>query len=190
METRRASGVDRRSVAGVLAAAASTLFSGSKAAAASGPDQIQAFSAVLDRYVAAVNAHDTSAFPEIFTEAYIQHSGRSPSGLQAQIANFKRVFENWPDFQVRVEDRIVGGEKLVARMTFSATHTRSIQGFAPTGKRVVWGSIDIWKMESSRSTGISSMLRPCKNSFGANNGGEAWKARCSRVISISSSWRH
>jgi len=31
--------------------------------------------AILDRYVAAVNAHDTSSFPEIFTESYIQHLG-------------------------------------------------------------------------------------------------------------------
>ena len=35
--------------------------------------------ALLDRYVAAVNAHDTSVFAEIFTQSYIQHSGRSPS---------------------------------------------------------------------------------------------------------------
>jgi hypothetical protein len=27
--------------------------------------------AILDKYVAAVNAHDTSSFPELFTESYI-----------------------------------------------------------------------------------------------------------------------
>src|SRR5262249_18609298 len=48
--------------------------------------------ALLDKYVAAVNAHDTTSFPEIHTESYIQHSGRSPSGLAAQIENFRRIF--------------------------------------------------------------------------------------------------
>ena len=35
-------------------------------------------SALLDRYVAAINAHDTGSFPEIHTESYIQNSGRGP----------------------------------------------------------------------------------------------------------------
>ena len=51
-------------------------------AAESGANPV--FDALLDRYLAAVNAHDTSKFPELFSESYIQHSGRSPSGLQAQ----------------------------------------------------------------------------------------------------------
>src|SRR3954469_18988563 len=49
-------------------------------------------SALLDRYVAAVNAHDTSTFGDIHAENYIQHSGRSPSGLAAQIENFRTIF--------------------------------------------------------------------------------------------------
>ena len=109
-----------------------------------------AFDALLDRYLAAVNAHDTSKFPEIISEGYIQHSGRSPSGLQAQIANFQRIFENWPDFQSRIEDRIFGGDRIVARATLSATHTKTVQGFAPTGKRVTWATIDIWRVENGK----------------------------------------
>src|SRR5262244_1605551 len=58
--------------------------------------------ALLDKYVAAVNAHDTSSFPELFTESYIQHSGRSPSGLAAQIENFRAIFGRMPDVQARV----------------------------------------------------------------------------------------
>src|SRR5262245_24371485 len=75
---------------------------------------------LLDRYVAAVNAHDTAPFPELFTETYIQHSGRSPSGLAAQIENFRRILISMPDLQLRVEDRIVAGDKVVARNTYSA----------------------------------------------------------------------
>ena len=106
-----------------------------------------AFDALLDRYVAAVNAHDTGKFPELITESYIQHSGRSPSGLQAQIANYQRIFENWPDFQTRIEDRIFGGDRIVARATLSATHTRTVLGLAPTGRRGAWATIDIWRVE-------------------------------------------
>jgi len=109
-----------------------------------------AHAALLERYVATVNAHDTSSFGEIHTEAYIQHSGRSPSGLAAQIENFRGIFARMPDIQLRVEDRIVAGDKVVARNTFSATHTQPIQGIAPTGRRFSFRTIDIWRVENGK----------------------------------------
>src|SRR5262245_9984532 len=94
-------------------------------------------SALLEKYVAAVNAHDTSSFPEIHTESYIQHSGRSPNGLAAQIENFRGIFSRMPDVQTQVEDRVIAGNKVVARMAFSATHTQPLQGIAPTDRKSV-----------------------------------------------------
>ena len=106
--------------------------------------------AVLDRYVAAMNAHDTSRFPEIFTETYIQHSGRSPSGLVAQIELFKQIFAATPDVQMQVDDRIISADKVVARTTRSATHTNTFRGFPPTGKRFSYRTIDIWRVENGK----------------------------------------
>src|SRR6516164_1950530 len=77
-------------------------------------------SALLDKYVAAVNAHDTSSFPTLFTESYIQHSGRSPSGLAAQIENFRKIFAATPDHRMQVDDCIIAGDKVVARTTHAA----------------------------------------------------------------------
>lgn len=115
------------------------------------PEDIEAIgSALLDKYVAAVNAHDTSTFADIHTESYIQHSGRSPNGLAAQIENFRAIFSRMPDVQARVEDRIIAGDKVVARMTFSATHTQPLQGIAPTGRRFNLRTIDIWRVENGK----------------------------------------
>lgn len=112
------------------------------------PEQIA--SALLDKYVAAVNAHDTGNFGEIHAENYIQHSGRSPNGLAAQIENFRVIFARMPDVQVTVEDRIIQGDKIVARMTFTATHTQPLQGIAPTGRRFTLRTIDIWRVENGK----------------------------------------
>ena len=106
--------------------------------------------ALLERYVAAVNAHDAGPFPELFTEAYIQHSGRSPSGLAAQVENFKRIYTSMPDVKMKVEDCIVSGNKVVARTTYSATHTQTIRGVAPTGKAFSFRTIDIWRVENGK----------------------------------------
>lgn len=105
---------------------------------------------LLDRYVAAVNAHDTAPFPELFTETYIQHSGRSPSGLAAQMENFRRILTSMPDLRLRVEDRIIAGDKVVARNTYSATHTQTIRDIPPTGKAFTFRTIDIWRIENGK----------------------------------------
>src|SRR6516165_4107673 len=82
---------------------------------ACGTEAVAVGSALLDGYVAAVNAHDTRTFPELFTESYIQHSGRSPSGLAAQIELFQNLFIVTPDHHMQAEDRIIAGDKVVAR---------------------------------------------------------------------------
>ncbi len=97
-----------------------------------------------------MNAHETGVFPELFTETYIQHSGRSPSGLAAQIENFRRILAAMPDIQMRVEDRILAGDKVVARNTYSATHTQTIRGIPPTGKPFTFRTIDIWRVENGK----------------------------------------
>jgi len=107
-------------------------------------------SALLDRYVAAVNAHDPVAVADLGTEAYIQHSGRSPSGRQAQVENFRGIFARMPDLELRADDRVVAGDRVAARMSFSATHTQPLQGIAPTGRRFTLRTIDIWRLEDGK----------------------------------------
>jgi predicted ester cyclase len=121
------------------------------AAAAEGCSAIEAVgAALLEKYVAAANAHSTSTFPEIFSESYLQNSGRNPSGLAAQIENFRGILSRIPDLHMKVEDRILGGDKVVARVSFTGTHTQPFQGIAPTGRRFTLRTIDIWRVENGR----------------------------------------
>ena len=55
-----------------------------------------------------------------------------------------------PDVQLRAEDRIIAGDKVVARMTFNATHTQPLRGIAPTGRRFALRTIDIWRVEGGK----------------------------------------
>src|SRR3954465_8558017 len=88
-----------------LALAGAALPAGGRAAAAEcAPGSPEAAAAaLLERYVAAVNAHRSAAFPDLFTESYLQHSGRSPSGLAAQIENFKGIYGRMPDVRLEIE---------------------------------------------------------------------------------------
>jgi steroid delta-isomerase-like uncharacterized protein len=52
----------------------------------------------------------------------------------------------FPDGQVRVEDLIAEGDKVVWRWTLRGTHRGEFRGIAPTGKLVTWTGIIIWRM--------------------------------------------
>jgi predicted ester cyclase len=107
-------------------------------------------SALLDRYIAATNAHDTSSFANIFTDTYLQRSGRSPPGLAAQIENAGRLFTALPDLHLVVEDRIFSGDRIVARCTYTGTQGGKMLGIEPTGKQIKFGTIDIWRVEGGK----------------------------------------
>jgi predicted ester cyclase len=79
-----------------------------------------------------------------------QHSGRSPSGLPAQVARFQPLFESVPDLSMRIEDRVISGAKVFARTIYSATHTQTIRGVPPTGKAFTFQTIDIWLVQDGK----------------------------------------
>jgi predicted ester cyclase len=113
-------------------------------------------SSLLERYVAAFNAHDVDAFSGIVAEAYIQHNGRAGPGIAGLQAALRGYFQTFPDFRMQIEDRIFGGDKVVARATLTATHSRPVQlgpnapVFQPTGKQLSWGDIDIWRVADGK----------------------------------------
>jgi len=142
----------RRAMFGMMAAVtAPTLVPTAAHAAETCSDAAeQAAFAILDRYVEIVNSRVPERLAEVCAETYIQHSGRSPSGIAAQIENYRQIFERWPDRVMRVDDHIFGNGKLVARNTFTATHTRPVLGIAPTGRKVSYRAIDIWRVADGK----------------------------------------
>ena len=132
--------LDRRALL-VSAAIAVPMLTAMEANAQSGvcaPDNVAASAALLDRYVAAVNAGDTAALQALFAKPYTQHGG------------LKGAREAFPDWHVTVEDRVFGGDKIVARNTWSGTHRGAFLGVAPTGKQITIRTIDIWRVDGDK----------------------------------------
>jgi predicted ester cyclase len=112
--------------------------------------------ALVDRYVAAFNNHDANALVDVIAEKYVQHNGRAGQGLAGTQATVKSYFETFPDMHMQLEDTIISGDKVVARVTLTATHSHPVQlgpgapVFQPTGKTLSWGDIDIWRIADGK----------------------------------------
>jgi predicted ester cyclase len=132
--------LDRRWLLMSAAFAAPALLPSKAGAGQSGcsPESIAANAALFDRYVAAVNAGDIAALQALFAKPYVQHGG------------LKGAREAFPDWRLTVEDRILAGDKIVARNSWSGTHRGAFLGIAPTGKQITLRTIDIWRVEGDK----------------------------------------
>jgi len=134
--------LNRRTVFAAAAFAAPAIFAqvhpALADAGACSADQLAANAALLERYIAAVNGNDDALRRQVFAEPYIQHGG---------IKGLRDIF---PDLHLTVEDRIFGGDRIVARNTWTGTHRGAFLGIEPTGKQVTINTIDIWRVEGGK----------------------------------------
>jgi predicted ester cyclase len=112
--------------------------------------------ALLQRYVAAFNAHNADALADIVAADYVQHNGRAGQGLAGLQATARQYFQTFPDFHMQLEDSVTSGDRVVARFTLTATHDHPVQlgpgapVFPPTGKKLVWQGISIWRIADGK----------------------------------------
>jgi steroid delta-isomerase-like uncharacterized protein len=115
------------------------------------PDPAAISRDLVTRYASLKNRHDASKMAELYADGYVEHTGRNPSGLAAVTENWKGQFAAIPDLQVSVDDVIASGDKVVARITYTGTHTTPFFGGVPaTGKKFTFGTIDIWRVSGGK----------------------------------------
>lgn len=95
---------------------------------------------------------DTSTYGEILADDWVDiplapGQEQGPSGLAAQIAAFRRAM---PDYDVKHEDLIVGGDRVAVRNTVSGTHQGAFMGHEPTGRCIEMRTMDIHQIRAGR----------------------------------------
>jgi steroid delta-isomerase-like uncharacterized protein len=68
---------------------------------------------------------------------------RGPEGFKQFLTQFHAAF---PDVEVTFEDVIAEDDKVVIRWTLRGTHERELLGIQPTGKKVAWTGITIYRL--------------------------------------------
>ena len=86
----------------------------------------------------AFNGRKLSLIDEIFTADWVYHGVGGlkvygPEGLKQFLTEYYNAF---PDMQVKVENLIAEGDKVVSHVTSRGTHRGELMGISPTGKQV------------------------------------------------------
>jgi predicted ester cyclase len=103
-------------------------------------------------YDEVINKKNLAAIDEFIHPQMVDHA--APPGVPAGIEGQRHVFSMYstafPDTHFTVEDMIAEGDKVVTRLSVSATQHGAYMGLPPTGKHVTFTGIDILRIAGGK----------------------------------------
>lgn len=108
---------------------------------------------VLHRLAKALNSRNLDAVEEVFAPGYVRHD---PSDMlrEAGVREYKQAFAKlltaFPDAHWTIEELLADGDRIVGRWTFNGTQTGPFFSIPPSGKKVTYPIIAIYRIENGR----------------------------------------
>jgi predicted ester cyclase len=101
--------------------------------------------------------HDLGFADEVFHPFFVNHyrpegrdvpsTGRPASGFQSFYGGLLRAF---PDATMEINEQIAEGDLVATRKTLRGTHQGELWGFPPTGNRVEFEFVDIFRVADGK----------------------------------------
>ena len=103
------------------------------------------------RVLAAFEAGDDGAVDELVHVSHVDHAPEGGStGPEGVRRSLRWVRDTFGDRQVDIADLIASGDRVVARVRFSATQTGELFGKPATGRRFEAEQVHIWRVADGR----------------------------------------
>jgi len=100
---------------------------------------------IVRRLFEAFNKQDLALLDELIAPYYVDHP-RQLRGLESYKQHLTMFYKSFPDSHETIEDIIAEGDKVWIRVKGTGTHTGEYRGLAPTGKKITWEAVDIWRI--------------------------------------------
>ena len=95
---------------------------------------------------------DLDALDEHLDPAYVNHDPSNPDVTDRE--SYKRwaagAWAAFPDMRITIEDLIAEGDRVAKVWSLEATHTGDFGGIAPTGQRITWSGVTIYRVSGDR----------------------------------------
>ena len=105
---------------------------------------------IVLRFMRLMDGHDFDVLDEVLAPDLRLQLGASHLD-RTQTKDFIRaVYAAFPDYRHTPEEMLAVGDRVVLRATNRATHSGDFQGIAPTGRRISFGQIAIYRIADHR----------------------------------------
>jgi predicted ester cyclase len=107
---------------------------------------------IVRRYQEIYNDNDLDFLNEVLSEDLLTPNIMPgiPPGLEGAKAAHRIMLAGFPDYQTIIEDIISEGDKVVARIKMTGTHTGEFMSIPPTGKRISFTGIYIVRIVNGK----------------------------------------
>jgi steroid delta-isomerase-like uncharacterized protein len=94
--------------------------------------------------------HDFSKLDEIMRDDYIQHNPDTPQGKAGFKQFFEQMFKAMPDWSYTIKKIVAEGDTVMMYSTTTATHSGEWLGNPPTGNKLNFDVVDIFRIEDGK----------------------------------------
>ncbi len=96
------------------------------------------------------NAHDLAVAERYYLPDFIQHNPQAEQGIVGFRAFFGEIFAAFPDWSGRIDQALAKGDRVVALIDWSGTHSGPFMGIPPTRNRVTMRTADMFRVAGGK----------------------------------------
>jgi steroid delta-isomerase-like uncharacterized protein len=106
---------------------------------------------LVRRYLHAFNEQDWEALSDLLAEDAVEHGVHSElRGHDDIVAFLESYFETFPDLSGSTDEMIEDDDTVAVRYTVSGTHSDTFEDVEPTGHRVEWTGMAMYRIADDR----------------------------------------
>lgn len=112
---------------------------------------IEANKTIVRRIIEAINQQNLASLDALVAPDFVYHTATQQlQGLGRMKQLVEEELKGFPDLCVTIEDLIAEGDTVWVRLTETVTHTGDFRGLAPTGKKLTYAAVAIWRILDGR----------------------------------------
>ncbi len=108
----------------------------------------------IRRIIQAFNDRDLTVVPKLVTSGFVRHdiaaAFTNVEGLDELNDFMQLVLKALPDVQVKIEDIFATNNRAAMRATITGTHQGDFMGTAPTGRKAVFSTFNLYRFEEGK----------------------------------------
>lgn len=113
--------------------------------------------ALMRDFIDTWNRGDFDKLPSFWAPDIVHHT-RSSHNKERIMKSYETTMKAFPDLHWSIEDLFAEGDRVVMRLTGSATHLGEFLGTPPTGRKITCRAVDICRVEDEKITEHWGML--------------------------------
>lgn len=106
---------------------------------------------LVARFIEGLRTGDVAVAAECFdTERYYSHAHQADLAGTWNAMKARRKNPAWSDVSSDTVALVADGDRVVHHSRTTATHTGEFLGIAPTGRRMTWDHIELWRIDNDK----------------------------------------